>query len=82
MCRDVKYIILLYSSLRNYHNTNTDATSHSVTTGNHSNQIKQQQCPNWASGRPQAIRNYKETEWTQSLVDSSKSRKQNKTDLK
>lgn len=43
MCRDVKYIILLYSSLRNYHNTNTDATSHSVTTGNHSNLIKQQQ---------------------------------------
>lgn len=43
MCRDVKYIILLYSSLRNYHNTNTDATSHSVTTGNHSSQIKQQQ---------------------------------------
>lgn len=33
MCRDVKYIILFYSSSRNYHNTNTDATSHSVTTG-------------------------------------------------
>lgn len=31
MCRDVKYIILLYGSLRNYHNTNTDATRHSVT---------------------------------------------------
>ena len=41
MCRDVKYIILLYSSLRNYHHTNTDATSHSVTTGNRWNQIKQ-----------------------------------------
>lgn len=35
MCRDVKYIILLYCSRRN---TNTDATT--VTTGN---QIKQQQ---------------------------------------
>lgn len=34
MCRDVKYIILLYSSVRNYHNTNTDATSRSVSTGN------------------------------------------------
>lgn len=34
MCRDVKYIILLYSSSRNYHNANADATSHSVTTGN------------------------------------------------
>lgn len=42
MCRDVKYIILLYSSSRNFH-TNTDATSHSVTTGNRWNQIKQQQ---------------------------------------
>lgn len=27
MCRDVKYNILLYSTFRNYHNTNTDATS-------------------------------------------------------
>lgn len=26
MCRDVKYNILLYSSLRNYHNTNTSPT--------------------------------------------------------
>ena len=39
MCRDVKYMILL----RNYHNTNADATHHSATTGNHWSPIKQQQ---------------------------------------
>lgn len=33
MCRDVKYIILLYSSMKNYHNTNINA-SLSLTTGN------------------------------------------------
>lgn len=60
MCRDVKYNILLYSSSRNYHNTNTDATSHSVTTGNHWKQIKQQQwsvlirC--WGDRKPSEIK--------------------------
>lgn len=70
MCRDVKYIILLYSSLGNYHNTNTDTTSHSVTTGNHWRQIKQQQ---WSVlirfGAIASHQKLKEIKWTHSLPD-------------